>query len=235
LGVAFGTVLGWRRGKALDSVVTPFAITLAQMPEYLMALLLSLLFVYALPIFPSGGFHLDGDPLPYSGNRDCPLTELEPAGGLALGTFQQRAVLVLPFAATAPAVGDLALLSDADGVHLGQTDISLADARRIVGAERLIGLSTHTPEQFREAVRQAPDYIAVGPMFASSTKPQEHVPGPALLALAVGETSIPLVPVGGITPENLGILREAGGQRVCVCSAVIGADDPCAAAGRLSR
>jgi large repetitive protein len=94
-----------------------------------------------LPIFPSGGFHLDGDPLPYSGNRDCPLTEMEPAGGLALGTFQQRAVLVLPFAATAPAVGDLALLSDADG-DLVLTPVVTSTPR---GLQRLIRLEDDAP------------------------------------------------------------------------------------------
>ncbi len=128
---------------------------------------------------------------------------------------------------------DIAVLSGADGVHLGQTDMPLADARRILGPERLIGLSTHTPEQFREAVRQAPDYVAVGPMFASTTKPQEHVPGPSLLSLALAETSIPVVPVGGIGPDNAGILRQAGACRLCVCSAVIGSDDPRSAAAGL--
>lgn len=130
---------------------------------------------------------------------------------------------------------DIAVLSGADGVHLGQTDLPPAEARRILGPDRLIGLSTHTPEQFRAAVRLAPDYLSVGPMFPSDTKPQEHVPGPSLLALAAAETSIPIVPVGGITVGNAGILRSAGAQRLCVCSAVIGAEDPRAAARALLR
>lgn len=128
---------------------------------------------------------------------------------------------------------DIAALSDADGVHLGQTDMSPADARRIVGPDRLIGLSTHTPEQLDAAIRLLPDYIAVGPMFASSTKPQEHVPGPSLLELASGRTSIPVVPIGGIAPDNVAVLKQAGAQRVCACSAVIGENDPRSAAGRL--
>jgi thiamine-phosphate pyrophosphorylase len=128
---------------------------------------------------------------------------------------------------------DIAVLSDADGVHLGQTDMAPVDARRVLGPERLIGLSTHTPGQFRAAVRAGPDYIAVGPMFASGTKPQEDIPGPPLLSLAVSETSIPIVPIGGITPDNAGILKEAGAQRLCVCAAVIDSQDPRAAAGAL--
>jgi thiamine-phosphate pyrophosphorylase len=103
--------------------------------------------------------------------------------------------------------------------------MSVADARRIVGPVRLIGVSTHNPDQLRAAIETSPDYIAVGPMFDSSTKPQKHVPGPSLLAEAVGLTDTPIVPIGGIAPENVGVLVEAGACRLCVCSAVIGAED----------
>jgi len=120
---------------------------------------------------------------------------------------------------------DIALLSDADGVHLGQTDVSVADARRILGPQRLVGLSTHTPEQFRAALAGQPDYIAVGPMFQSTTKPQEHIPGPALLSLALRETEIPIVAIGGITPTNLRTLKNVGSKCVAVCSAIIGKKD----------
>jgi thiamine-phosphate pyrophosphorylase len=128
---------------------------------------------------------------------------------------------------------DIAVLSEADGVHLGQTDMSVADARRIVGPARLIGFSTHTPEQVRQAVRQCPDYVAVGPMYASSTKPQDHVPGAELLRRAAAETELPVVPIGGITPANAGILVDAGARCVCVCASVIGADDVTGAARAL--
>jgi len=101
---------------------------------------------------------------------------------------------------------DLARLSDADGVHLGQTDMSVNQARRIIGPDRLVGVSTHTPEQFRRAVADLPDYISVGPMFDSATKPQKHVPGKELLALAVKETQIPVIAIGGITQGNVDIL-----------------------------
>lgn len=120
---------------------------------------------------------------------------------------------------------DLAVLADADGVHVGQTDLALNEARRIVGPDRLIGISTHTTEQLNAALVSEPDYVAVGPMFDSRTKPQSHVPGPSLLTEAVGRTRLPVVPIGGITADHLGAIAAAGGQCVCVCSAVIGAED----------
>lgn len=125
---------------------------------------------------------------------------------------------------------DLAVLSDADGVHLGQTDMSISEARRIVGADRLIGISTHNPDQLRAAIHAEPDYIAVGPMFASGTKPQKHVPGPDLLKRAAKETKLPLVPIGGISLINMNRLISACAERLCVCSGVIAATDPAAAA-----
>ena len=128
---------------------------------------------------------------------------------------------------------DLAVLSGADGVHVGQGDLPPAEARRIVGPQRLVGISTHNPEQFHAALNSGADYIAVGPMFPSPTKPQDHVPGPELLRLALSETDIPIVPIGGITPETLPILRNAGAQRVCACASVIGASDVRAAAAQL--
>lgn len=128
---------------------------------------------------------------------------------------------------------DVAVLADADGVHLGQTDLPIRAARRIIGPDRLIGVSTHNPGQLRRAVEAGPDYVAVGPMFATATKPQEHLAGPELLALAERETRVPLVPIGGISAGNVNVLIAAGARRVCVCSAVIGASDPRAAASEL--
>jgi thiamine-phosphate pyrophosphorylase len=124
---------------------------------------------------------------------------------------------------------DLAVLSEADGVHLGQTDISVTDARRILGPDRLIGISTHNQEQFHDALKVFPDYIAAGPMFPSTTKPQSLIPGPELLEYDIAETSIPIVPIGGITLDNLAKLVRAGGHCVCVCSAIISAEDPASA------
>jgi len=129
---------------------------------------------------------------------------------------------------------DIALLSDADGVHVGQDDLTVSDARRIVGADRLVGISTHDPAQFRAALETQSDYIAVGPMYPSPTKPQEHVPGPALLEEAVAGTERPVVAVGGITPPRVPELIAAGGRCICVCSAVLEAPDVARAARALA-
>lgn len=121
---------------------------------------------------------------------------------------------------------DLARLARADAVHVGQDDVSVADARRIAGTGLLVGKSTHTLSQFEAAVREEPDYIAVGPMFPSGTKPQGHVAGPQTLAEAARRTSLPLVAIGGITPENARAIIQAGGRCLCVCAAVVGSPDP---------
>lgn len=128
---------------------------------------------------------------------------------------------------------DIARLVRADGVHVGQDDLSVADVRRIMPPRMLVGVSAHTIEQARGAAAVSPDYIALGPMFPSATKPQDHVPGPALLAAMRAETSIPLVPIGGINRTSLAAVLQAGAERICVCSAVIGAVDVADAARAL--
>lgn len=123
---------------------------------------------------------------------------------------------------------DIAVLSGADGVHVGQDDLPVAAVRRVIPSTMLVGVSTHTIEQVGVAAAQAPDYIAVGPMFASSTKPQQHVPGPSLLAEARKITSLPLVAIGGIDTDNIAeLLSAAGGSRCCfaACSAVVSQPD----------
>jgi thiamine-phosphate pyrophosphorylase len=125
---------------------------------------------------------------------------------------------------------DVARLCGADGVHLGQQDLTAAEARRVGGGGLLVGLSTHTLEQLEAALAQGPDYIAVGPMYPSSTKPQPHIPGPALLSEAVRRTPLPIVAIGGITADRAATLAAAGARCLCVCSAVISAEDPEAAA-----
>jgi len=125
---------------------------------------------------------------------------------------------------------DVAKLARADGVHVGQDDLPVHEARRIAGGNVLVGKSTHTLEQFEAAVAQDPDYIAVGPMFPSPTKPQDHIAGPQTLAEAAKRTQIPLVGIGGITPANAAAIIQAGASSICACSAVIGADNVEAAA-----
>ncbi len=129
---------------------------------------------------------------------------------------------------------DIARLSNAHGVHLGQDDMTIADARRLLPAHMIVGISTHTPQQVERAIQDAPDYIALGPMFATTTKPQDHIPGPSLLAHAAQQTALPLVAIGGINSANLSDI-SAGAPRacICVCSCVIGAADPSAASADL--
>ncbi len=121
---------------------------------------------------------------------------------------------------------DIAKLVGADGVHLGQDDLPVKDARRILGPAALIGVSTHTLEQVRQAVLDGADYIGVGPTFPSRTKAFEVFPGLAFVREATAETTLPTFALGGIGPENIAQVVAAGGRRVAVSSAVGGSDDP---------
>ena len=129
---------------------------------------------------------------------------------------------------------DVAVAVGADGVHVGQDDVDVASVRRIVGAQGIVGVSTHSAEQVAAAVEDCPDYIAVGPMFATAVKPEVAPVGPELLRAARALTSLPLVAIGGIEAENVGVLAEAGAATcAAVCSAIIGAENPEAEALRI--
>jgi thiamine-phosphate pyrophosphorylase len=128
---------------------------------------------------------------------------------------------------------DVALLSGADGVHLGQDDLPVATARDLSGSRLLIGVSTHGPEDARRAERDGADYIGVGPMFPSTTKDAGPPLGPEGLALVLAVTSLPAFAIGGINPERVAVLRTAGATRIAVSSAVLAAGDPTAAARAL--
>ena len=126
---------------------------------------------------------------------------------------------------------DIALAAGAHGVHVGQQDMSIASARRSLGPESIVGLSTHAVEQAQAASVDPPDYLAVGPMFQSNTKPQDHLAGPDTLNAVRKMTSLPLVAIGGITADNADQLGAA--DALAVCSSVIGAQDVTAAAREL--
>ncbi len=128
---------------------------------------------------------------------------------------------------------DIALAAGAHGVHLGQDDLPVSEARRLLREECIIGISTHTVEQAKAALADTPDYIAVGPMFASHTKPQDHIAGPETLATVRHLTSLPLVAIGGITRENAAQCAPA--DSLAVCSAVISVDDVASAARELMQ
>lgn len=121
---------------------------------------------------------------------------------------------------------DIARLCEADGVHLGQDDLTVKDARRVLGPEPLIGVSTHSIEQVRQAVLDGADYIGIGPTFPSRTKAFDHFPGLAFVRAATAETALPAFALGGIGTQNIGEVITAGARRVAVSSAVSTADDP---------
>jgi len=120
---------------------------------------------------------------------------------------------------------DLALAVDADGVHLGQEDLPVALARRIVGKKLLIGLSTHTIEQVRAAtMTEWPDYLGFGPIFPTATKAQhDPVVGIEGLSRIRPLTTLPVFAIGGIMPPIVSRLREVGADGVAVASGILGA------------
>ena len=111
---------------------------------------------------------------------------------------------------------DLAVLARADGVHVGQDEISACDVRQIVGPDMLIGVSTHTIEQARQAVLAGANYLGCGPTFPSGTKDFDRFPGLDFLRQVAGEISLPAFAIGGITVENLADVLATGFTRVAV-------------------
>ncbi len=127
---------------------------------------------------------------------------------------------------------DLALGCSADGVHVGQEDVSVAEARRVVGPERIVGLSTHSPEQI--AVASGADYIGVGPVFETPTKPGRPAVGLELVRDAARSARMPWFAIGGIDAANVGDVLAAGATRIAVVRAIADAPDPEAAARELA-
>ncbi len=130
---------------------------------------------------------------------------------------------------------DLARLAGADGVHLGQEDVSVRDARRIVGPNLLVGVSTHSRVQLDAAILAGAAYLGVGPVFPSRTKEfsEPQLAGLAYVQAAAETTSIPWFAIGGITEQNIEQVLAAGGTRVAVSAAVVRAGRPRKAAARL--
>lgn len=130
---------------------------------------------------------------------------------------------------------DLAALSGAAGVHVGQDDLAVGDARRVLGLSGIVGVSTHSIEQARQAVLDGADYIGVGPTFPSATKQFDAFPGLPLLRAVAAEISLPTFAIGGITEENLGAVLKCGIGRVAVSRAVTGAPSPAEAVRRFNE
>jgi thiamine-phosphate pyrophosphorylase len=128
---------------------------------------------------------------------------------------------------------ELAAEVDADGVHLGQDDASPVEARRVVGPERLIGLSTHTPDQIDAVAGLPVDYIGVGPINETPTKPGRPAVGLELVGYAAARAPLPFFAIGGISTANVSAVREAGATRIAVVRALTDARDPTATAREL--
>jgi thiamine-phosphate pyrophosphorylase len=128
---------------------------------------------------------------------------------------------------------DLVVRTGADGVHIGQDDIPVAEARAMLGPERLVGLSTHSPKQVDAASGADVDYIGVGPVHQTPTKPGRPAVGLALVRYAAAHATVPFFAIGGISPANVDAVRDAGAVRIAVVRALTEALDPCAAAGTL--
>jgi thiamine-phosphate pyrophosphorylase len=116
---------------------------------------------------------------------------------------------------------DLAVLAALDGVHVGQTDLSPEDAKRVIGPDRIVGVSTHNDDQLRAADLTSADYIAIGPVFSTATKADaEPVVGLEGVRRARALTRKPLVAIGGITRANARSVIEAGADSVAIISAL---------------
>jgi thiamine-phosphate pyrophosphorylase len=127
----------------------------------------------------------------------------------------------------------LAVSCRADGVHLGQDDMPVAEARETVGHDMLIGLSTHSREQIDGA--RGADYISVGPVWETPTKEGRPAVGLELVQYAARQAPLPFYAIGGIDPSNAREVVDAGAQRLCVVRAIRDADDPAEAAAQLRR
>lgn len=121
---------------------------------------------------------------------------------------------------------DVALAVDADGIHIGQDDLPLEEARKIVGHNKIIGISTHHIAEARKAEKNGADYIGVGPIFATQSK--EDVVDPVTtkyIEEVVNEITIPFVAIGGIKLHNVEQVLNAGAKRICAISEIVGSEN----------
>ncbi|WP_227765377.1 thiamine phosphate synthase [Zhaonella formicivorans] len=121
---------------------------------------------------------------------------------------------------------DIAMLVKADGVHIGQEDLPIEKVRELVGAEMLIGLSTHSPEQAQAAMKRGADYIGVGPIYRTATKKDVCAPvGLEYLEYAAKNVSIPFVAIGGIKAHNIREVRQRGARCIALVTEILEAPD----------
>jgi len=122
---------------------------------------------------------------------------------------------------------DVAFLAGASGVHVGQDDLEVEQARRVLGEDKLVGVSTHNLDQFERAAKSSADYIAVGPVFGTFSKANpDPVVGLDFLCRVRALTDKPIVAIGGITLGRAAAVIEAGADAVAVISGILNAPDP---------
>ena len=130
---------------------------------------------------------------------------------------------------------DVALAAGTHGVQLGEDGLPVSAARQILGNGSLIGRSVHSREVAIQAELEGADFLVVGTMFASQSHPGEPPAGPGLMRDISGACKLPLIGIGGVTPENAGELVQAGASGVAVITNILSADDPRAAAKQLKE
>jgi thiamine-phosphate pyrophosphorylase len=160
---------------------------------------------------------------------------------LADGAVLERAAIARDAAHAAGALfvlndrPDLAVACDADGIHVGQDDVPAATARRIVGPERLVGLSTHAPGELAASAVEPVDYVSAGPVEPTPTKPGRAGTGLDYIRLAAERSPHPFFVTGGVSPATLPAIAAAGATRFVVVRALTEASDPGAVAAMLRR
>jgi thiamine-phosphate pyrophosphorylase len=181
------------------------------------------------PLLAPGRDHVDIARAALQGGADM-IQLRDKAGNLRDLLAQARAILTLCSSHGAIFVVndrvDLALAGEADGAHVGQEDLPAADARRLLGPGRILGVSTHNLEQAQAARDAGADYIGFGPMFSTGTKDTGYTPrGPTALREIRRAVSLPILAIGGITLENVATVIEAGATAPAVISGVVAASD----------
>jgi len=130
---------------------------------------------------------------------------------------------------------DIAAAVDADGVHLGQDDLPIEYARKLLGNDKLIGISTHSPEQAKAAEGMGADYIGFGPIFRTSTKDAGQTQGIQNLAIVRKSVAIPVIAIGGINQANVQFVAQAGADGAAVISAILSSESIASSAERIIR
>ena len=120
---------------------------------------------------------------------------------------------------------DIVMAVDADGVHLGQGDLPCEDTRRLIGNNKTIGISTHSIKEARSAQKSGADYIGIGPIFPTKTKPASRAIGLDIVSSACKQIKIPAFFIGGVNLTNINQIIDRGGRHIAAASAILDSND----------